>query len=123
MANETSAAEKAVLGPFMDELREPDPAGYLIWAGAGLSWFAAVLATTVALRKLAPRPLPRRRGMARAPKAADRGWPRGNGAQRRARSMATALARHRGRGWIPGPDRKADLRFQMRVPRAPSTGA
>jgi hypothetical protein len=86
VANETSAAEKAVLGPFMDELREPDPAGYLIWAGAGLSWFAAVLATTVALRKLAPRPLPRRRGMARAPKAADRGWPRGNGAQRRARA-------------------------------------
>lgn len=54
MANETSTAEKAVLGPFMDELREPDPAGYLIWAGAGLSWFAAVLAATVALRKLAP---------------------------------------------------------------------
>jgi hypothetical protein len=55
MANESSAAEKAVLGPFIDELREPDPAGYAIWAGAGLSWFAAVLTATVALRKLAPR--------------------------------------------------------------------
>ena len=32
IANETSTAEKAVLGPFMDELEPDPPAGYLIWA-------------------------------------------------------------------------------------------
>jgi hypothetical protein len=50
MANETSAEQKAVLGPFIDELREPDIAGYVIYVSAGLSWFAAVVAATLALR-------------------------------------------------------------------------
>lgn len=50
MANETSAEQQAVLGPFIDELREPDIAGYAIYVGAGLSWFAAVVAATLALR-------------------------------------------------------------------------
>jgi hypothetical protein len=55
MANELPAAERATLGSFVDELREPDVAGYAIYVGAGLSWFAAVLAATVALRRRGPR--------------------------------------------------------------------
>ena len=51
MANEAPAAQQATLGPFIDELREPDVAGYVIYLGAGLSWFAAVAAAAVALRK------------------------------------------------------------------------
>ena len=39
-----------MLGPFIDDLREPDIAGYVIYLGAGLSWFAAVVAATLALR-------------------------------------------------------------------------
>ena len=54
MANELPAAEQAVLGPFIDELREPDVAGYAIYLGAGLSWFAAVLASTFALKRRGP---------------------------------------------------------------------
>jgi hypothetical protein len=50
MANELPASEQATLGPFIDELREPDAAGYAIYLGAGLSWFAAVLSAVVALR-------------------------------------------------------------------------
>jgi hypothetical protein len=50
MANETSAEEQAVLGPFIDDLREPDIGGYAIYIGAGLSWFAAVVAAALALR-------------------------------------------------------------------------
>jgi hypothetical protein len=37
MANEAPAAQQATLGPFIDELREPDLAGYVIYLGAGLS--------------------------------------------------------------------------------------
>lgn len=55
MANESSAAERATLGPFIDELREPDVGGYAIYLGAGLSWLAAVVAAAVALRRRAPR--------------------------------------------------------------------
>ncbi len=55
MANESSAAEQATLGPFIEELREPDVAGYVIYLGAGLSWFAAVVAAVVALRRRGPR--------------------------------------------------------------------
>jgi hypothetical protein len=55
MANEAPAAQQATLGPFIDELREPDLAGYVIYLGAGLSWLAAVVAAAVALRKRGPR--------------------------------------------------------------------
>jgi hypothetical protein len=55
MANELPPAEQATLGPFIDELREPDIGGYVIWLGAGLSWVAAVVAATVALRQRTPR--------------------------------------------------------------------
>lgn len=55
MANESSAAQQATLGPFIDDLREPDIGGYVIWLGAGLSWVAAVVAATVALKGRAPR--------------------------------------------------------------------
>ena len=55
MANEAPAAQQATLGPFIDELREPDLAGYVIYLGAGLSWLAAVVAAAVALRKRSPR--------------------------------------------------------------------
>jgi hypothetical protein len=55
MANEAPAAQQATLGPFIDELREPDFAGYVIYLGAGLSWLAAVVAAAVALRKRGPR--------------------------------------------------------------------
>jgi hypothetical protein len=51
MANEASAADQATLGPFIDELREPDVPGYAIYVSAGLSWFAAVVSATVALRR------------------------------------------------------------------------
>ena len=51
MANELPAGEQAVMGPFIEELREPDIGGYAIYVGAGLSWIAAVVAATVALRK------------------------------------------------------------------------
>ena len=54
-ANEQPAAEQAVLGPFIEELREPDIAGYAVYVGAGLSWFAAVVAAVIALRKRGPR--------------------------------------------------------------------
>jgi len=54
MANELPAAEQATLGPFIEELREPDVAGYAIYLGAGLSWFAAVLASTFALKRRGP---------------------------------------------------------------------
>jgi hypothetical protein len=50
------AAEQATLGPFIEELREPDIGGYVINLGAGLSWFAAVVAAAVALKRRAPRP-------------------------------------------------------------------
>ena len=55
MANELPPAEQVTLGPFIDELREPDIGGYVIWLGAGLSWVAAVVAATVALRQRTPR--------------------------------------------------------------------
>lgn len=55
MANELPAAEQATLGPFIDELREPDIAGYAIYLGAGLSWLAAAVASTVALKRRGPR--------------------------------------------------------------------
>jgi hypothetical protein len=51
MANELPAAEKATVGAFVDDLREPDIAGYAIYIGAGLSWFAAVVCATVALKQ------------------------------------------------------------------------
>jgi len=54
MANELPAAEQATLGPFIDELREPDIGGYLIWLGAGLSWLAAALASIIALKRRGP---------------------------------------------------------------------
>jgi hypothetical protein len=50
MANELPADEQAAIGVFVDDLREPDVAGYAIYVGAGLSWFAAVVCATVALR-------------------------------------------------------------------------
>ncbi len=56
MANDLPAAEQATLGPFIDELREPDIGGYVIYLGAGLSWFAAVVAAAVALKRRGPRP-------------------------------------------------------------------
>jgi uncharacterized membrane protein YwaF len=56
MANELPAGEQAVLGPFIDELREPDIGGYVIYLGAGLSWFAAVVAAAVAVRTRVSRP-------------------------------------------------------------------
>ena len=55
MANESSAAEQATLGPFVEELREPDVGGYVIYLGAGLSWFAAVVAAAIALKGRGPR--------------------------------------------------------------------
>ena len=54
-ANASSAAEQATLGPFIDELREADVGGYVIYLGAGLSWVAAVVAAAVALRERARR--------------------------------------------------------------------
>jgi hypothetical protein len=56
MANELPAAEQATLGPFIEELREPDIGGYVIYLGAGLSWFAAVVAAAVAVRTRVSRP-------------------------------------------------------------------
>jgi hypothetical protein len=55
MANELPAAEQATLGPFIEDLREPDIGGYVIYLGAGLSWVAAVVAATVAVKKRGPR--------------------------------------------------------------------
>lgn len=55
MANELPAAEQATLGPFIEELREPDIGGYVIYLGAGLSWVAAVVAATVAVKRSGPR--------------------------------------------------------------------
>jgi hypothetical protein len=55
MANELPAAEQATIGPFIEELREPDIGGYVIYLGAGLSWVAAVVAATVAVKKRGPR--------------------------------------------------------------------
>jgi cytochrome bd-type quinol oxidase subunit 2 len=55
MANESSAAEQATLGPFIEELREPDVGGYVIYLGAGLSWFAAVVAAVIAQKRRGPR--------------------------------------------------------------------
>jgi hypothetical protein len=55
MANDLPAAEQATLGPFIEELREPDIGGYVIYLGAGLSWFAAVVAAAVALKRRGPR--------------------------------------------------------------------
>ncbi len=54
MANESTGTERATLGAFIEELREPDAAGYAIYLGAGLSWVAAVGAATVALKVRAP---------------------------------------------------------------------
>jgi hypothetical protein len=54
MANELPAAEQATIGPFIEELREPDIGGYVIYLGAGLSWVAAVVAATVAVKKRGP---------------------------------------------------------------------
>ena len=54
-ANASSAAEQATLGPFIDELREADVGGYVIYLGAGLSWVAAVVAAALALRERARR--------------------------------------------------------------------
>jgi hypothetical protein len=51
MANDLPAAEQATLGPFIEELHEPDIGGYVIYLGAGLSWFAAVVAAAVALKR------------------------------------------------------------------------
>jgi hypothetical protein len=50
IANELPAAEQAVADRLMTELDEPDVAGYLLYLGAGLSFFAAVLASTIALK-------------------------------------------------------------------------
>jgi hypothetical protein len=55
MANELPAAEQATIGPFIEELREPDIGGYVIYLGAGLSWVAAVVAATVAVKEPGPR--------------------------------------------------------------------
>jgi hypothetical protein len=55
VANGLPADEQAVAERLMAELDEPDVAGYALWLGAGLSWFAAVLASTFALRGLGPR--------------------------------------------------------------------
>jgi hypothetical protein len=55
MANELPAEDKAFMASFVEEMREPDVAGYAIYLGAGLSWFAAVVAATMALKRRAPR--------------------------------------------------------------------
>ena len=54
MANELPAEDRAFMASFVEELREPDVAGYAIYLGAGLSWFAAVLASTIALKGRGP---------------------------------------------------------------------
>lgn len=55
IANELPAAEQAVADRLIVELDEPDVAGYLLYVGAGLSWFAAALASTIALKGRGPR--------------------------------------------------------------------
>lgn len=55
IANGLPAAEQAVAEQLIVELDEPDVAGYALWLGAGLSWFAAALAATIALRRHGPR--------------------------------------------------------------------
>lgn len=55
-ANALPVAEQAAVGRFIEETREADAAGYAVYFGASLFWFAAVLAAVVALRNHAPRP-------------------------------------------------------------------
>ncbi|MGH3023931.1 MAG: hypothetical protein ACRDNI_09770 [Gaiellaceae bacterium] len=55
MANELPAEDRAFMASFVEELREPDVAGYAIYLAAGLSWFAAVVAATIALKRRGPR--------------------------------------------------------------------
>lgn len=55
-ANALPVAEQATVGRFLEEAREADVAGYAVYFGASLFWFAAVLAAAVALRNHAPRP-------------------------------------------------------------------
>ena len=54
IANELPAAEQAVADRLMTELDEPDVAGYALYVGAGLSWFAAAFAATRALKGRGP---------------------------------------------------------------------
>lgn len=55
IANDLPATEQAVADRLMTELDKPDVAGYALYVGAGLSWFGAVLASTLALRGRGPR--------------------------------------------------------------------
>ena len=55
MANELPAEDRAFMASFVEEMREPDVGGYMIYLGAGLSWFAAALAATIALKGRGPR--------------------------------------------------------------------
>ncbi|HWM13800.1 MAG TPA: hypothetical protein VNO56_04905 [Gaiellaceae bacterium] len=55
VANDLPVAQQAVADRIIVELDEPDVAGYALWLGAGLSWFAAAFAATLALKGRGPR--------------------------------------------------------------------
>lgn len=55
-ANELPVADRPAAGRLLEALLEPDPAGYVLYFGAGLLWLAAALAVVTALRGRAPMP-------------------------------------------------------------------
>lgn len=55
-ANALPAADQAVAGRLIDNVREETVSGYVFYFGTSLVWLAAIVAVAVALRKRAPWP-------------------------------------------------------------------